>query len=589
MSVNYSYKLKCPLTLETASLITLRSVSCPGDELPRVSPDILVPQVLRKTSPEAINHALRLLAQNQDGPPPIDNQELEELGVRFLESRSHVRDWSNNLSVADQNRQTIAHRCVLLNYTQLLTRVVGWDIDLDVQDVSGLTALHCAYLCENWACVRILKNAGAGENIKDNLGRIPREMCQHVESEGIIYSEREVASTPARFSSVGDQVWADVASPCASPETVTLLGAHTMLQPPWRSSGNINAVGGTHASPMPIPAPWSERYSNVDDESWTQAFNNLQISESPPPLAVPSTITNSASGAPQYDLNYSPPPHGVQWNAPTGAPPTSHDLPITSSFDTLVPVFTMPQPGAPPFPVPDPAVPFPIPEPAVPFPIPELAASGPLPIPEPAEPALSSFSYPVLDPAIPPFPVPEPTGSPEEINHCTNLQSRQLPLQWDPVSSRMVPSLTSRYHIPAQTSFIHGPHITLSNLPSFPSQQLCPQSIQRPNQPPNASSTRYAPPPGPPPRNVPLGGAVPRPPCSPSQRAKEWEAIRRQLQEVITVWPSAGQEEQKQSVRLRMEEKPVTLEKGALADLKASTKEIKVGVDHSQQPKQGGA
>ena len=588
--MNTSCKLKSLLTLETTSLLTLRSVSSQGeDELPRASPDVLVPQVLRHASPEALNHAIRLLAQNQDGPPPIDNQELEELGVRFLASTSHVRDWSNNLSVADQNRQTIAHRCVLFGYTRLLTKVIDWDVDLDVQDVSGLTALHCAYLCEDWDCVRILKNAGAGENIKDNLGRIPREMCQHVDDEGTIYSEREVASTPARFSSMGEQVWANIPNLCAPSENLTLPGTQTVFQPPWRSLGDINAVGGIYASPMPIPAPWSEHSSSADDESWTQAFNNLQISETPVPFARP--IANSSSGrrdiAPRYGqghLLYSPPPSETQWSAPSGAPATVHDPPTTSSFEDLLLAFPMPQPFAPPFPVPEPAVPFPIPEPAVPFPIPEPAVPVPLPIHELAELAVSSFSLPVLDPATPSFPVPEPTGFPEEMNHYADMQP---PLQRD--SPGMVPSLISRYHIPMQTSSFHGPHVALSNLPAFSSQQWSPESSRRPYQPPpNASSTRYAPPPGPPPsppppplllRNVSLG-VVPSPPphLSQSQRVYEW---RRQLQEnMMRAWPSVAQEEKAQSVKLRMEEKTVTLEKGALADLKASTKDIKVVVGH---------
>src|SRR5258708_4613176 len=92
LSVNNLYMLESLLTLETASLLTLRSVFRQGDEPPCVSPDILVPQVLRHASPEALNHALRLLAQNQDGPPSVDPQELEELGVRLLASNSHVRD-----------------------------------------------------------------------------------------------------------------------------------------------------------------------------------------------------------------------------------------------------------------------------------------------------------------------------------------------------------------------------------------------------------------------------------------------------------------------------------------------------------------
>ena len=218
----------------------LRSVYDQVDEPPRVALDVLVPQVLHHASPEAFNRTLRRLAQNQDDHPPIDE---EELGMRFLASISHSQGWSNKLSFADENHQTITHLCVLSGYTRLLTQVINWGIDLDVQDMSGLTALHCAYLREDWDCVRILREAGAGEYIRDNLGRIPREVCQHVGSEGTVYSEREVAPTPARFPIMGEQVWVGASRFCASQEDLTLLGTHMTSQPPWRSPSDIKATG----------------------------------------------------------------------------------------------------------------------------------------------------------------------------------------------------------------------------------------------------------------------------------------------------------------------------------------------------------
>jgi len=71
-----------------------------------------------------------------------------------------------------------------------------------------------------------------------------------------------------------------------------------------------------------------------------------------------------------------------------------------------------------------------------------------------------------------------------------------------------------------------------------------------------------------------------------SQREKdEKAAIRQQVQqEVARAWPSADQEKEQQSVKFRMGQKTVALEKGALADPKAFAKEMAMG--RFQQPRQ---
>jgi hypothetical protein len=523
----------------------LRSIYSQGHELSRVALDILIPQVLQHASPETLNHAFRRLAQSQDGLPSIDDRELEELGVRFLATISDSLHWNDDLSFADENHQTIAHLCALSGYTRLLTKVVDWGIDLDVRDVNGLTALHCAYLREEWDCVRILKEAGANEYIMDNLGRIPRGMCQYVETEGMIDSEREAASTPARFSSAGEDDWVDVSSRIStSPENFILLGTQPRLQLPWRSPSVLKADGGIHASPKATPGPSSEDSSSADDASWSTAFSNLQVSDSPPPILRASSCVTSSSGrrgggAPQTAQ------HGAQygWSHRTYPPSPPRvqrasakpcTLPTTSSFNS-VPAFPMPQP------------------------------------------------------AVPLFPVPEPTGYTEESDDYAGPPSRQSS---SPRSSPSpVPSPLSRHNTPAQTSLFHAPHATRSNLLAA-TRPMSSQSIQRSHQPsPSTPGTRYGPPPGPPPSR-PVSSQLVTPSSPPlSQHEKdEKAAIRHQFQDAMrTVWPSADQEKEKQSMKFRMEQKTVTLEKGALADPKVFTRGMKVAMDHFQQPKQGEA
>ena len=509
----------------------LRSIYSQGHELSRIALDILIPQVLQHASPETLNHAFRRLAQSQDSLPPINDRELEELGVRFLATISDSPHWSDDLSFIDENDQTIAHLCVLSGYTRLLTKVVDWGIDLDVQDVNGLTALHFAYLREDRDCVRILKEAGANENIKDNLGRIPRRMCQYVETDSTIYSERECA---------GEEDWVDVSSRISvSPENFTLLGAHPRPQLPWLSPSIIKAADGEiRASPMPIPGPSSEG-SFADDESWSTAFSNLHITDSPPPITrPPSSVTSPSSRrggadpqAPQYGWShrtYPSSPPRVQPDVSRAVSVKHGSLPTTSSFNSL-PTFPMPLP------------------------------------------------------AVPLFPVAEPTGYAEGSDDCADTPNQQPSSQQN--SPSPVSSPISRQHTMAPTPLFHDPRAAYPHLLSARS------SIQPSHQPkPSIPDTRYGPPPGPPPSHpVSSQGAVPSSPPLVSPLGKdEKEVIRHTLQEARrTAWPSADQEKDK--MKFKVELKTVTLEKGALADPKAFTREMKVAMDHFQQPKQGEA
>ena len=498
--------------------------------------DILIPQILQHASPETLNHALRRLAQSHDSLPSINDRELEELGVRFLATIADSPRWGEDLSVADENHQTIAHLCVLSGYTRLLTKVVDWGIDLDVRDVSGLTALHCAYLREDWDCVRILKEAGADEYIRDNLGRIPRRMCQYAETEGTVYSEREELSTPTPFS---EEEWVDVSSKAStSPE-------NSRPQLPWRSPSIIKAAdGGIRAPSIPIARPSSGGSSSAD-ESWSSAFSNLRITESPPPMSrAPSSVTNSSSTrrgrapqGPQYgwsDRTYPLSPPSLQRNVSQAASGKDSPLPDMSSFNSL-PAFPMPQP------------------------------------------------------AVPLFPVAEPTGYDEDSDDdCVDTPSQQPSPQRSTPSPLSSPVSTQRTLAPTP---LH--HATRSDLLAV-ARSVPSQRIQPPHQPtPSIPGTCYEPPPGPPPSHlVSSPKTVPSVPprVSPLEQEEKAKAvvIRHQLPEARkTAWLSAEQEKEK--FKYKVEQKTVSLDKAALADPKVFKREIKVAMDHLQQPRQGEA
>ena len=140
--------------------------------------DSMIPHFLQNVSP-AGRELLRRATQSAQPTSPffsISAGELEGWTLRFLGSLADTPNWENTISLVNEHHQTLAHLSILFRYTTLLKQVAQWGIDVDVQDVNGFTALHCAYLCGDLDSVGVLKGYGADEDIQDNLGRRPLDM-----------------------------------------------------------------------------------------------------------------------------------------------------------------------------------------------------------------------------------------------------------------------------------------------------------------------------------------------------------------------------------------------------------------------------
>jgi len=140
--------------------------------------DFMIPHVLQNvslTGREFLHHATQP-AQPTSQFSSINPGELEGWTLLFLASLADKPSWEDTVSLVNAHHQTLAHLAVLFRYTTLLKKVAQWGIDVDVQDVNGFTALHCAYLCGDLDSVGILKGYGADEDIQDNLGRRPLDM-----------------------------------------------------------------------------------------------------------------------------------------------------------------------------------------------------------------------------------------------------------------------------------------------------------------------------------------------------------------------------------------------------------------------------
>ena len=93
--------------------------------------------------------------------------------LEILSAISSVPDLLKRLSTVNEYGRLLLHLAVHLRYRQPVQQLVDWGVGLDVQGISGFTALHCAYLCEGDLVVKVLQRSGASLSVFDELGRLP--------------------------------------------------------------------------------------------------------------------------------------------------------------------------------------------------------------------------------------------------------------------------------------------------------------------------------------------------------------------------------------------------------------------------------
>ena len=129
--------------------------------------------ILRK---EAKNPNLK---RNGKQPLPSGEASHVEVEAAIIQSLAPLQDtlgFGEVISTTNDYKQTLAHFAVFFGYTNLLRRLLEWNIDLTIADVNGFTALHCAYKEGDRACVDLLLAKGAPETVLDALGRAPSHL-----------------------------------------------------------------------------------------------------------------------------------------------------------------------------------------------------------------------------------------------------------------------------------------------------------------------------------------------------------------------------------------------------------------------------
>ena len=248
--------------------------------------DAMIPHFLQNVSPAGREFLRR--ATQSDQPTSqffsIGAGELEGWTLRFLASLADTPSWENTISLVNEHHQTLAHLAVLFRYTTLLNSVAQWGIDVDVQDVNGFTALHCAYLCGDLDSVEVLKSYGADEDIEDNLGRRPLDMYIPSTNDlgrGSPSSDCTSRSSQRPNTSEGD--WERVSMASSQPGS---LGNHetTMDLPTSRHQSlhtrDLTTSSNIIPTSLSMPSPTGGNSFLTDDWEMIEGVSEFSLSDS---------------------------------------------------------------------------------------------------------------------------------------------------------------------------------------------------------------------------------------------------------------------------------------------------------------------
>ena len=111
-----------------------------------------------------------------DSNPVLPSSLSDSDFVDILSALEPLPDFCDRLAMVNEQGQTLLHLAVHLRYRALVQKLIHWGIDTNVKDVSGSTALHAAYLCDDPFAITLLEQGGAEPFLLDKLGRTPNRL-----------------------------------------------------------------------------------------------------------------------------------------------------------------------------------------------------------------------------------------------------------------------------------------------------------------------------------------------------------------------------------------------------------------------------
>jgi len=119
--------------------------------------------------------------EREEVPTGLQDVNLEDISIHFLCTYSTHPNWTQIVSTRNEYGQTLAHIAVTLGYFRLLQHLFRWQIDLNIVDSMGFSALHYAYLFKQEECANMLIHSGVDRFILDDLGRSPADLDPSLE------------------------------------------------------------------------------------------------------------------------------------------------------------------------------------------------------------------------------------------------------------------------------------------------------------------------------------------------------------------------------------------------------------------------
>ena len=209
----------------------------------------------------------------------MDAGELEGWTLRFLASLADKPSWENTVSLVNDHHQTLAHLAILFRYTTLLKKVTQWGIDVDVQDVNGFTALHCAYLCGDLDSVGILTGCGADEDIQDSLGRRPLDMyISRTNDLGNDAPLSDRTSSSAQGPTSGDEIVSMTSQQGGFSNHEATMDLPASRHQPLHTLGSTTSSSVIPAS-VSMPSPADSNSFLTDNEEWIKGLGGLSLSD----------------------------------------------------------------------------------------------------------------------------------------------------------------------------------------------------------------------------------------------------------------------------------------------------------------------
>jgi len=228
----------------------------------------------------------------------------ESAFLKILSAISSVPDFLQRLSTVNEYGQSLLHLAVHLRYRQLVEQLVDWGVGLDVQDMDGFTALHCAYLCEDDLMVKVLQQGGASLSIFDALGRLPTDLL----------AKPAIKNTDVEMAEAADS---DMSPPSSE---------HS-------SSGNIREHEGA--------AVERAKYSTADEALSPLISSHSSDQDMEAQGDLSATLSTVNNGGPTFPVSLSSDwSLDVHGDSPVGSPPSLFTLQRSASFGLTHPGYS---------------------------------------------------------------------------------------------------------------------------------------------------------------------------------------------------------------------------------------------------------